>query len=100
MTMAGSPAPQWNGPRCIGCSQRSRRDGSTQQSAALRAPPDGAVVLSTVHSAKGLEWDTVFLVGMEEGVLPSANAADLEEERRIAYVGVTRARRRLGLTSR
>jgi len=51
-----------------------------------------------VHSAKGLEWDTVFLVGMEEGVLPSANAEDLEEERRIAYVGVTRARRGLGLT--
>ena len=69
-----------------------------EQSAALRAPPDEAVVLSTVHSAKGLEWDTVFLVGMEEGVLPSANAEDLEEERRIAYVGVTRARRGLGLT--
>jgi superfamily I DNA/RNA helicase len=55
-------------------------------------------VLSTVHSAKGLEWDAVFLAGMEDGVLPHANADDIEEERRIAYVGVTRARCLLGLT--
>jgi DNA helicase-2/ATP-dependent DNA helicase PcrA len=48
-------------------------------------------VLTTVLSAKGLEWDAVFLAGMEDGVLPHANADDIEEERRIAYVGVTRA---------
>ena len=70
----------------------------TEQSRSLRNPPRNAVVLSTVHSAKGLEWDSVFLVGMEDGVLPHANAEDVEEERRVAYVGVTRARRRLGLT--
>jgi ATP-dependent exoDNAse (exonuclease V) beta subunit len=56
------------------------------------------VVLSTIHSAKGLEWDVVFMVGVEEGVLPHANNDDVEEERRVAYVGVTRAKRLLGLT--
>ena len=69
-----------------------------EQSRSLRNPPEHAVVLSTIHSAKGLEWDTVFLVGMEDGVLPHANSEDIEEERRVAYVGVTRARTRLGLT--
>jgi len=68
------------------------------QSRTLRNPPEDAVVLSTIHSAKGLEWDTVFLVGLEDGVLPHVNAEDVEEERRIAYVGVTRAKHRLGLT--
>jgi DNA helicase II / ATP-dependent DNA helicase PcrA len=68
------------------------------QSRTLRNPPDNSVVLSTIHSAKGLEWDTVFLAGLEDGVLPHVNAEDIEEERRIAYVGVTRAKYRLGLT--
>ena len=54
-------------------------------------PSEHAVVLSTIHSAKGLEWDAVFLAGMEDGVLLHANADDIEEERRIAYVGATRA---------
>jgi DNA helicase-2/ATP-dependent DNA helicase PcrA len=69
-----------------------------EQSRTLRNPPRDAVVLSTIHSAKGLEWDTVFLAGLEDGVLPHVNAENVEEERRIAYVGITRARRRLGLT--
>jgi DNA helicase II / ATP-dependent DNA helicase PcrA len=56
------------------------------------------VVLSTIHSAKGLEWEAVFLVGMEQGVLPHVNNDDLEEERRVAYVGVTRAKRLISLT--
>jgi DNA helicase-2/ATP-dependent DNA helicase PcrA len=68
------------------------------QSAALRERPETAVVLSTIHSAKGLEWEAVFLVGMEDGVVPHAATDDVEEERRVAYVGVTRARRILGLT--
>jgi DNA helicase II / ATP-dependent DNA helicase PcrA len=71
---------------------------SAEQSRSLRNPPQHAVVLSTIHSSKGLEWDTVFVVGMEDGVLPHVNSEDIEEERRVAYVGVTRARRRLGLT--
>jgi DNA helicase-2/ATP-dependent DNA helicase PcrA len=69
-----------------------------EQSAALRKAPDNAVVLSTIHSAKGLEWEAVFLIGMEQGVLPHANNDDLEEERRVAYVGITRAKRLLALT--
>jgi DNA helicase II / ATP-dependent DNA helicase PcrA len=73
-------------------------DRITEQSQSLRNPPANAVVLSTIHSAKGLEWDTVFLVGMEDGILPHGNCEDIEEERRVAYVGMTRARRRLGLT--
>jgi UvrD-like helicase C-terminal domain len=58
-----------------------------------------AVVLSTIHSAKGLEWEAVFLVGMEQGVMPHINNDDLVEERRVAYVGITRAKRLIiGLT--
>ena len=57
-----------------------------EQSASLRQAPENAVVLSTIHSAKGLEWEAVFLVGMEQGVLPHVNNDDLEEERRVAYV--------------
>ncbi|MWK36028.1 DNA helicase PcrA [Actinomadura sp. J1-007] len=62
----------------------------------------GVVTLMTLHTAKGLEFPVVFLTGMEDGVFPHlramSNPKELEEERRLAYVGITRARQRLYLS--
>ena len=62
------------------------------------------VVMMTVHSAKGLEFDNVYLVGLEEGVFPGsqsiyAGEAEMEEERRLAYVAITRAKKKLHITN-
>lgn len=61
------------------------------------------ITLMTIHSAKGLEFDNVFIVGMEEGIFPHANSSfdkqDLEEERRLCYVAITRAKKQLYLVN-
>ena len=66
-------------------------------------PDDDAVVMMTLHSAKGLEFPVVFIAGAEEGIFPGMSAiynpGEIEEERRLAYVGITRAKRRLYLTT-
>lgn len=65
-------------------------------------PQTDAVTLSSLHAAKGLEWDAVFLAGMHEGLMPISYAKSveqIEEERRLMYVGITRAKRHLHISS-
>jgi DNA helicase-2/ATP-dependent DNA helicase PcrA len=72
-----------------------------ERAAAQHAPTVQGVTLASLHSAKGLEWDAVFLVGVAEGMMPITYARtdeQIEEERRLLYVGVTRARERLHLS--
>ncbi|MFF9207261.1 MULTISPECIES: ATP-dependent DNA helicase UvrD2 [unclassified Streptomyces] len=69
-----------------------------ERAQAQHAPTVQGVTLASLHSAKGLEWDAVFLVGVAEGMMPITYARtdeQIEEERRLLYVGVTRARERL-----
>jgi DNA helicase-2/ATP-dependent DNA helicase PcrA len=72
-----------------------------RRAAQQHAPTVDGVTLASLHSAKGLEWDAVFLVGLSDGTLPTTYARTpeaLEEERRLLYVGVTRARQWLWLS--
>nr|WP_209068073.1 ATP-dependent DNA helicase UvrD2 [Arthrobacter pigmenti] len=72
-----------------------------ERAAAQHAPTVQGVTLASLHSAKGLEWDAVFLVGLSEGLMPIsfADTPDaVDEERRLLYVGITRARKHLALS--
>ncbi|NLJ53601.1 MAG: ATP-dependent DNA helicase UvrD2 [Intrasporangiaceae bacterium] len=72
-----------------------------ERAAAQHAPAAAGVTLASLHAAKGLEWDHVFLIGCTEGLLPISFADTpeaVDEERRLLYVGVTRARRSLSLS--
>ncbi|MGN6243156.1 MAG: ATP-dependent DNA helicase UvrD2 [Motilibacteraceae bacterium] len=72
-----------------------------ERAAAQHAPTVEGITLASLHAAKGLEWDAVFLAGLSEGLLPityADTAAGVEEERRLLYVGITRAREHLALS--
>jgi len=72
-----------------------------ERAAAQHAPTVEGVTLASLHAAKGLEWDCVFLVGCSDGLIPISMAQGpeaVEEERRLLYVGLTRARRELRLS--
>jgi ATP-dependent DNA helicase UvrD/PcrA len=72
-----------------------------ERAAAQHAPPLEGVTLASLHAAKGLEWDAVFLAGIVDGTVPIIHAetpAQVEEERRLLYVGVTRAREHVALS--
>ncbi len=76
-------------------------DDLDRRAAEQHAPVAEGVTLATLHAAKGLEWDAVFLCGMHEGAMPIIYAegpAAVEEERRLLYVGMTRARQRLSIS--
>ena len=107
---AGAVRSRWESLEALMGLARTAPDGTTLKSfvedlaerqAAQHEPTVSAVTLTTIHSSKGLEWDSVYLIGLAEGLLPLSHAKDdvaIEEERRLLYVGVTRARRRLELS--
>jgi ATP-dependent DNA helicase, Rep family len=84
-----------------GASLAEFRQELDERAAVQHAPIADGVTLATIHAAKGLEWDAVFLVGLSDGLLPISMAStpdQLAEERRLLYVGVTRAREHLQLS--
>ena len=84
-----------------GTTFRQFTDELMERQAGQHEPTVAAVTLATLHSAKGLEWDAVFLIGLAEGLVPISYASTFEqidEERRLLYVGITRARKRLSLS--
>ena len=106
----GAVRDRWESLNAIMGLAESQPPGSTlrgfvaelfERSAGQHEPTRDAVTLATLHSAKGLEWDSVYLVGLSDGLVPityAKDAAAVDEERRLLYVGITRARRRLHLS--
>ena len=103
---AGSRCRRWStrpssSPRADGADLGGFVDDLDRRAAEQHAPVADGVTLATLHAAKGLEWDSVFLAGLQEGTLPFSYAespAEVEEERRLLYVGMTRARLDLALS--
>jgi len=88
-------ADEWDG------TLREFVDELDERASAQHAPSVDGVTLTTLHAAKGLEWDAVFIVGLSEGLMPVTLAETegaIEEERRLLYVGITRAREHLVLS--
>lgn len=84
-----------------GATFRRFTDELLARQAGQHEPTLSAVTLATLHAAKGLEWESVYLIGLSEGLVPISYATGFEqidEERRLLYVGITRARRRLRLS--
>jgi len=84
-----------------GTTFRHFTDELMERQAGQHEPTVSAVTLSTMHSAKGLEWEAVFVIGLSEGLVPISYASgplQVDEERRLLYVGITRARSRLALS--
>ncbi|MCU1514441.1 MAG: ATP-dependent helicase [Microbacteriaceae bacterium] len=106
----GAVRDRWESLDAIIGLAESSADGTTlrqfvdelfERAAAQHEPTMAAVTLATIHAAKGLEWDTVYLAGLSDGYLPITYAktdSAIEEERRLLYVGITRARRGLHLS--
>jgi DNA helicase-2/ATP-dependent DNA helicase PcrA len=102
--IANGPNPQWNEDCCIEGPIQAYLDwlATFDLQDELKADNEG-IILATIHAAKGLEWDTVIVAGMNEGILPSKQAlnnGELEAERRLAYVAMTRAKDQLILAVR
>jgi DNA helicase-2/ATP-dependent DNA helicase PcrA len=100
-----SPRPSRPTPRPARSCRRSRPSSRTRRWRPATTRPRPArtpIQLMTIHSAKGLEFDSVFITGLEEGLFPHENSLQsndgLEEERRLMYVAITRARKRLYLS--
>ena len=105
----GAARERWESLRAIVGLAEETPDASLEQfveelarrAEAQHAPPVEGVTLASLHAAKGLEWEAVFLVGLVDGTLPITHAttpAQVEEEKRLLYVGITRARRHLAMS--